>query len=124
MKKRHEMTLKQAKRIAEKYLTVLLSQNHDIESMIRHLEAIENASTGRLTNIPMMLKFNPVPFQRKHGTVYKDSVVINAYPDSHSSDLDSEIYRSQLSEIYTYGIFDSLFNSNNIQQQEAEEYYE
>lgn len=106
------------------YLTILLSQEHDIESLIRHLEAIENASTGTLTNIPMTLKFNVVPFQRKHGKVYKDSVVINAYPDTLSNDFDAEIYRSQLSEIYTFGIFDSSVSSTNALQQEAEEYYE
>ena len=106
------------------YLTVLLSQDHDIESMIRHLEAIENASTGKLTNIPMTLKFNAVPFQKKHGKVYKDSVVINAYPDPLSKDLDADIYRLQLSEIYTFGIFDSSVSFSDTLQQEAEEYYE
>jgi len=104
--------------------TLLLSQEHDIESLIRHLEAIENASTGTLTNVPMTLKFNAVPFQRKHGKVYKDSVVINAYPDTLSNDFDAEIYRSQLSEIYAFGIFDSSVSSTNALQQEAEEYYE
>ena len=106
------------------YLTVLLLQDHDIESIIRHLEAIKNASTGKLTNIPMTLKFNAVPFQRKHGKVYKDSVVINAFPDSRSNDLDAEIYRLQLSEIFTFGIFDSLSSAIYVLQQEGEEYYE
>ena len=106
------------------YLTVLLLQDHDIDSMIRHLEAIEHASIGKITNIPMTLKFNSVPFQKKHGKVYKESVVINAYPDDLPFEFDSEIYRSQLNEIYSYGIFDTSSVQVSSHLQEAEEYYE
>ena len=106
------------------YLTLFLSQDYDIDSMVRHLDAIANASLGKITNIPMTLKFNSVPFQKKHGKVYKDSIVINAYPDDLPFEFDAEIYRSQLSEIYTYGIFDSSSAQINHQLQEDEEYYE
>ena len=103
------------------YLTLYLSQNQDIESMIVHLAAIEHASCGQLTNIPMELQFNVVPFQRTHGKVYKEAAVIKADCSGLRFDFDTDIYRSQLGEISTYGIFDLPYQNMRAVNQPEEE---
>ena len=85
------------------YMSVILSNPDDIDSMSQHLAAIENASTGHLTNIPMRLKFNAVLFQMRHGTVYRENIVITANMDKPADNLDTDIYRMLLSEIYETG---------------------
>ena len=107
------------------YATLYLWQNHDIDSMVAYLSALENASCGQLTNIPMMLQFNDVPFQRNHGKFYKESVVINADCSHLNFDFDMDIYRSQLEEISTYGIFDQSYqNTQTVNQLEEESCYD
>lgn len=86
------------------YMSVILTNPDDIDSMEQHLTAIENASTGHLTNIPMQLKFNAVPFRMRHGKVYRENIVITANLDQPADNLDTDIYRMLLGEIYETGI--------------------
>ena len=86
------------------YMSVILSNPDDIDSMAQHLAGIENASNGHLTNIPMQLKFNAVPFQVRHGTICRENIVITANMDKPTDNLDTDIYRMLLSEIYETGI--------------------
>ena len=86
------------------YMSVILSNPDDIDSMAQHLTAIENASTGHLTNIPMQLKFNAVPFQMRYGKVYRENIVITANMDEPADHLDTDIYRMLLGGIYETGI--------------------
>ena len=88
------------------YATLCLWQNQDIESMAAYLCALEDASCGQLTNIPMQLQFDQVPFQRTYGKSYKESVVIKADCSCLNFDYDVDIYHSRLEEISTYGLFD------------------
>ena len=91
------------------YMSVILSNPDDIDSMAQHLSAIENASTGHLTNIPMQLKFNEVPFRMRHGNVYRENIIISANMDKPDDNLDTDIYRMLLSEIYETGIVRERF---------------
>ena len=86
------------------YMSVILSNPDDIDSMEQHLAAIENASNGHLTNIPMQLKFNAVPFRMRHGKVYRENIIITANMDEPADHLDTDIYRMLLGEIYETGI--------------------
>lgn len=86
------------------YMSVILSNPDGIDSMAQHLAAIENASTGHLTNIPMRLIFNAVPFRMRQGSVYRENIVITANMDNPADNLDADIYRTLLSEIYETGI--------------------
>ena len=52
----------------------------------------------------MQLKFNAVPFRMRHGTVYRENIVITANMDKPADNLDTDIYRMLLSEIYETGI--------------------
>ena len=90
-------------------MSVILSNPDDIDSMAQHLAAIENASTGHLTNIPMQLKFNAVPFRMRHGNVYRENIIITANMDKPADNLDTDIYRMLLSEIYKTGIVRERF---------------